>query len=38
MAEFFTGAFPWIGMGLAVAVAIVYLDARTKKAEKEERQ
>ena len=34
MAEFFTAAFPWIGMGLAVAVAIVYFVARMKKDKK----
>ncbi len=30
MAEFFSAAFPWIGMGLALAIVITYLDARNK--------
>lgn len=35
MTEFFLAAFPWIGMGLALAIVIAYLDARMKKNSKE---
>jgi hypothetical protein len=35
MTAFFIAAFPWIGMGLVVAIAITYLDARAKKNEKD---
>lgn len=34
MVDFFSAALPWIGMGLAVAIFIVYQDAKKKKIEK----
>ena len=35
MTEFFSAAFPWIGMGLALAIVITYFDARIKIAKEE---
>ena len=29
--EFFTAAYSWIGMGIAIAVAITFLDSHQKK-------
>lgn len=34
MTDFLLAAYPWIGMGLAVAIAMTYLDARIKKEDK----
>lgn len=38
MTEFLLAAYPWIGMGLAVAIVITYLNARMKKSTKDKKE
>lgn len=36
MTDFFLAAFPWIAMGLGMAISITYLDQYLKKNKKED--